>query len=77
MSFLKGVRQGMRNFGHLISVLVNTALLLVVYLLGVGVTSLIARISGKQFLQMKQGKKSYWSDLDLKKRPLEAHYRQF
>ncbi len=69
----------MHAFGLCIATLVNSVLLGIVYLLGVGVTSCIATIRHKRFLEMKieKEKKSYWSDLHLKKKPIEEYYRQF
>jgi hypothetical protein len=75
--FLNGFKKGFQNFGHTISIIINSVLLLVVYLIGIGLTSLFAKIVGKHFIEMKFGKNSYWSDLNIKKRPLKEHYRQF
>jgi uncharacterized protein YqhQ len=77
MSFLKGFKEGMSNFGHLITTLVNSALLFVVYVIGVGATSIIAKIFKKHFLENKDKKTTYWSKLNLKKRPIQEYYRQF
>jgi hypothetical protein len=78
-NFSKGFAQGFKDFGNNISIIVNSVLLLIVYILGVGITSLIAKIFGKHFLEMKLSKKekTYWSDLNLKKKPIEEYYRQF
>ena len=77
--FLIGCRDGTREFGHNISLIINSALLLIVYLAGVGLTSIFAKLFGKHFLDMKLSKKraSYWSDLNLKKKPIDEYYRQF
>ena len=77
--FYEGFMSGIKSFGHDIYITINSALLLIVYLLGVGFTSLFAKILKKHFLDTKisKGVKSYWSDLDLKKKPLEKYYRQF
>ncbi|HLD73268.1 MAG TPA: hypothetical protein VJA23_06840 [Candidatus Nanoarchaeia archaeon] len=71
--------KGMKNFGLTLSVLINSILLLFAYLLGVGLTTLIAKITGKHFLELKldKEKKSYWSELDLKRKPIKEYYRQF
>ena len=79
-TFLSGCRQGMALFGQNITLIINTSLLCIVYVLGVGMTSLIAKLAGKHFLEMRQKKgekESYWKDLDLKKKPIEGYYRQF
>ena len=68
----------MQGFGEHITVLVNSLLLCVVYLIGVGITSIIAKIFRKQFLDMQLKKEgSYWTTLDLKKKDKEDYYRQF
>ncbi len=83
MSFAKqlfvGFKAGFGKFGHNLSLIVNSLLLSVVYLLGVGSSSIIAKIFGKHFLNLKVDKKkdSYWSELDLKNKPIEEYYRQF
>jgi hypothetical protein len=79
MSFFKDVRKGMERFGKDISTLVNTVILSVVYIISVGITSLVARMAGKRFLDMKLDKKakSYWSNLNARKRSMDQYYRQF
>jgi hypothetical protein len=76
--FFAGFKTGMKEFGTNIGVIVNSILLLFVYLIGVGLTSLVAKLSGKRFLELKPGrKKSYWTKLDMKAGKLEDHYRQY
>ena len=66
----------MKDFGEGISIVVNSVLLLIVYIIGIGITSIIARITGKDFLDKKK-ENSYWSDLNLGKKPKEEYFRQF
>ncbi len=77
--FLVGFREGLKEFGYNINLIVNSILLSMVYLAGVGSTSIIARLVGKRFLdvELSKSRESYWSDLDMKKRPIEDYYRQF
>jgi|TARA_B100002003_G_scaffold247928_1_gene280489 amino acid permease len=76
--FLKGFKKGMKIFGNNIAIIINTLLLFFVYIIGVGFTSIIAKLFRKHFLETKLSKKdSYWSDLNLKKKPIEKYYRQF
>ena len=75
--FLTGFRNGMKNFGNNIAIIINTVLLFFVYITGVGVTSLISKITRKHFLDLRLKKESYWSDLNLKKKKIEDYYRQF
>ena len=76
--FFRGFRKGMRKFGYGIALIINTILLFFVYLIGVGFTSITAKIFRKHFLEIKLSKKeTYWSDLNLKKKSIEDYYRQF
>ena len=77
--FASGFGKGFKEFGQNIAVIVNTILLSVVYLVGVGITSLIAKLMHKRFLDinMQSKAKTYWSDLNLKKKPTNEYYRQF
>ena len=68
----------MGNFGHNTALIINTISLVFVYLVGVGLTCLFAKIFGKHFLETKLSKKNtYWSDLKLIKKSIEDYYRQF
>ena len=76
--FFNGFKKGMNNFGLLMTTLVNTLLLSIIYLLGVGITSLFAKLKGKNFLKLKKNDgDSYWQDLDLKKKDIKNYYKQF
>lgn len=77
--FFKGFKEGWHAFSKNAVVIVNVFLLFFVYIFGVGFTSLIARLCRKKFLILKteDQTKSYWEDLNLKKRPIEEYYRQF
>ena len=71
-------KKGISKFGQNISTLVNFMLLSLVYLLGVGFTSILSKLLKKNFLDTKiSNKKTYWSKLDLKKESIEKHMRQF
>jgi len=77
-NFFNGFKKGFTEFGHNISLIVNTILLLFVYIFGVGPTSVFAKIVGKHFLEKKLNKNdTYWNDLDLGKKDVEDYYRQF
>lgn len=76
--FLKGFQKGMNNFGSSISIIINSALLTIVYFIGVGITSIIAKIVGKHFLDIRKIKKdTYWENLNLKNKSIEDYYKQF
>lgn len=75
--FCSGFKDGMGIFGQNIALIINTFLLSIVYILGVGITSIIAKIVGKSFLETKKKKESYWVELNLRKKEMEEYYRQF
>lgn len=77
--FIKGLKKGMTEFGNNLGVIINSLLLSIVYLIGVGLTSIFAKIVGKHFFGMKPSKKrsTYWSKLDLRKKHIDEYYRQF
>ena len=76
--FFKGFVKGFRKFGHGLAMCINFVLLFLVYFTAVAVTSIVAKIIGKHFLNIEKGdKESYWSELDLGKGSLEHYYRQF
>ncbi len=78
-NFVSWFGKGMKDFGLTISILINSFLLLFAYLIGVGLTTLISKLTGKHFLDLKldQEAKSYWSDLNLKRKSIKEYYRQF
>lgn len=77
--FFRDVQKGMEAFGSCVGMFVNTVFLGLVYVIGVGITALLAKLMGKLFLdtQIRKEEKSYWSDLHLKKKSIEEYYRQF
>lgn len=76
--FYKGFKSGMKSFGNTLTIIINSILLSIVYLIGVGLTSIMAKILKKRFISLDlSNKKSYWSELNLKDKPLEEYYRQF
>jgi len=77
--FFKGFIEGLKEFGLSINILVITSLLTIVYVLGVGVTSIIAKALGKHFLntQLAKNQDTYWTELNLSKKEIEEYYKQF
>lgn len=78
-NFTEGFKEGQKAFGENFAAIVNLILLSIVYFLGAGITSVIAKISGKHFLELKieRKAKTYWAELNLKKKEKEEYYRQF
>ncbi len=71
---IKHLKKGMKDFGDSITALVNLILLSVVYVVGVGITSIVSKIVNKKFIDEKlYKKKSYWTDLKLKKLDIEEY----
>ncbi len=79
MAFFKEFKQGQKSFGDSIAALVNSILLSFVYFIGVGGTSILAKIFGKHFLDLKINKQSqtYWEELGLEKKNKGDYYKQF
>ncbi len=76
--FLRGFKRGSGDFGLNLSVIINSALLLLVYLMGVGITSGFAKLVKKSFLDTAASERdTYWDDLNLKRKRKESYYRQF
>ena len=77
--FFRKFKKIIHNIGQTLSTIINSALLFIVYFIGVGFTSIFAKAFGKKFLKTKilKKQKSYWSDLNLKKKPIQEFYRQF
>lgn len=74
--FISDLKEGMTIFGSFISTLINSILLIIVYLFGIGITAIIAKTIGKSFLQKVIGGESYWQELDLSE-DKDSFYRQF
>lgn len=76
--FLIGIKKGFELYGETITLVINSLLLTIVYFLGVGTTSIMAKIVGKRFLDLNfNEKKSYWEEVDKVNRNKEPYYRQF
>ncbi|OGJ16077.1 hypothetical protein A3K73_05710 [Candidatus Pacearchaeota archaeon RBG_13_36_9] len=76
---IEGFKKGQKAFGEDIAAIVNSVILSVVYIFGVGLTSIMSKIAGKSFLhkRFEEEKKSYWSDLNLTRKELKEYCRQF
>lgn len=78
-SFIQQFKKGQKEFGEDIAIIINSILLSIVYLFGVGLTSSIAKVFRKRFLDLKIDPKvkTYWCDLNLTKKPINEYYKQF
>ena len=79
MSFIESIKEGFKLFGDTIAYLVNSVLLFVVYVVGVGISALFVKLAGKELMRKKTDSKAdtYWVPLNLKKEKMENYYRQF
>jgi len=77
--FFMGFKKGFKDFDYNITIIFNSLFLSIAYILGVGITSIFAKLFKKHFLDTKISKKrkTYWQDLNLKKKPIDEYYRQF
>jgi hypothetical protein len=71
-------KKGFKEFGHSITAVINTLLLSIVYIIGIGLTSIIAKLSKKRFIDLRpKNNNTYWRELNLSKKPKEDYCRQF
>lgn len=77
--FFRGVKEGQKFFGEVVSTLVNSLLLGIVYIIGVGLTSMASIIAGKKFLEkdLESTKETYWMDLNISTKGKEEYYTQY
>lgn len=75
----KGIYEGLGQFGKVVSSFINLILLFIVFLFGIGLVSIFAKIFGQKFLEMKRPKNisTYWQDSVMSKRKKEDFYRPF
>lgn len=78
-TFFTGLKTGFHTFGESINKLVNTLLLSVTYIVGVGSVSVIAKLQKKKLLDLKteKSKETYYQSLMLTKKSKKEYYRQF
>ncbi|GEM_PF-3200521 len=72
------IKTVLEPIGKVMSGIVNFILLALVYFVAIGLVSIIMKIFGKHFLEIKkQNKKSNWQDHKVTKEPIEKYYRTF
>jgi len=70
--------RGFKRFGKAVSKVINFVLLTVVYFIGVGFTSLLAKAFRKKFLLLEKPESdTYWIDNKITKKKLTDYYRSF
>ncbi len=75
--FFNGFQKGIKSFSDNIISIINFLLLSIVYLIGIGLTSITAKIFGKHFLDINKKRDSYWHNLKLKNKNIEEYYKPF
>ncbi|MDD5254390.1 MAG: hypothetical protein PHG05_04845 [Candidatus Nanoarchaeia archaeon] len=77
--FFKGIKEGFNLFGNFIGRIVNFVLLLIIYIIAVGPTFTVSRISKKHFLDIKKNKfkETYWIKKQSGGESIDSFYRQF
>lgn len=70
---------GFKNFGLNFNVIINLVILSLVYLIGIGPSSIVAKSLGKHFLELKlaRRRKSYWVKFDAGAPKISNFLRQF
>ncbi len=78
MDFFRGFIKGFKEFSELIANTFNFLILSVVYFIGIGMTSIFAKLFGKHFLKMKKpNSESYWEEREPISKNIEDYYNQF
>ena len=79
MIFLREFIKGMHLFGKKISFFVNMFLLLLAYIFGIGITSIVAKLVGKHFLKLNIQKdgNSYWEDTSFTNKKIREFLKQY
>jgi hypothetical protein len=75
--FFKGFYDGFKSFSLIISTIVNFLLLMIVYFIGFGLSSIIGKLFKKEFLDLKKGKSTYWKTRKSEKPSVKENKRMF
>ena len=73
------IKRLLKIYSEFVQKIVNSILLTIVYIFGVGITSLTAKIVKKKFLDidLNENSKTYWQDSKLIKKDKGEYYKQF
>jgi len=75
--FFKGFYDGFKSFSMLVANISNFTLLMVVYFTALGITSIIGKSFGKQFLEICPKRDTHWRQRVQEVKKLEDYFRQF
>ncbi|MBT3407194.1 hypothetical protein HN415_00775 [Candidatus Woesearchaeota archaeon] len=75
----KGFKSGLKLYNEHIIIVVNSFLLTIVYIFGIGISYILLKLLNKRFINFKINKKrkTYWRKLEINKESIENYYRQF
>lgn len=72
------IKKAAEKFGLFVASIFNFIFLLPVYFIGVGITFLFVKVTGKDILFLKKtAEKSYWKEYNLKTQKKEDYQRMF
>ncbi len=72
------IKKAAEKFGLFVASIFNFIFLLPVYFIGVGITSIFVKVTGKDILFLKKtAEKSYWKEYNLKTQKKEDYQRMF
>jgi hypothetical protein len=79
MFFLSDFYKGMCLFGKKVSIFINTILLLIAYVFGIGLTAIIAKLIDKNFLKLRieKDKTSYWEETHITDKEVSEFLKQY
>lgn len=76
--FIRGFKKGFSAHGKNLALLVSSLMLSFVYVFGIGMTAMFAKITKKKLIDVGPGKKkSYWAKIRLSTERLDNYYKQF
>ncbi len=74
----EGFKTGFKEFGYFISNILNSIMLLITFIFGIGLVSIYNKIKKKKFLKMNfNNEKSYWQDKKNRNKTLEDSLKPF
>ena len=77
ISFLRGFKEGFKEFGLRVNSAVTVFVMLFVYIIGIGLTSVFGKLSKKKFLDLNPQKDSYWIIVEDSEKTIEDYRRSF
>ena len=77
-TFLKGLLHGAKYTGMLITNIINTVLLLIIYFIGVGTAALFTRITKqKELMPENKNNETYYNEKKTETEDIQEYYKQY